>query len=245
MLIEFTGPSAIGKSAFARHLLATLKDVHYVRKSMGIHDQRDPQLFSRLASQIHQLPVAFASALKWNKGAYSMEHDAASKSMKMALEFCVLRGCSRDSRLWLLDQGRLQLGSWLPPSVLACASEYATNFKRFLVIGDAVLSISMPPKLAEARLRLRGHKERGEEVARQRGFGSYKLLMEFEVDQVHQKIALARALGSQVVHYDMDADGVLQDRQVYLTVRSDQSESITKRILDIANAFEQWWNPSA
>ena len=84
----------------------------------------------------------------------------------MAAEYCLLKGLSQDSRLWLLDQGRLQLGSWLDSKISKHPCPYADVFNDSIAIGNAVFFISMAPSLAVERLYQRGDGEKGEYLAK-------------------------------------------------------------------------------
>lgn len=245
MLIEFTGPSASGKTAFVRHLLKTWPEARSVRRSVAPDGRRPLRLLTGAAWQINRFPAAFFHAWRWHhRSSVDDSYINITKSLRMASEFCVLSGATHDSKLWLLDQGRLQLGSWLKPKTVTTVSRYTINLQSFILIGDGVLLITMAPPLAVERLYQRGDGEKGEKVARIRGFSSYRSLMEFEFEQVCQKIAIAKAFGSQVLHFYIDADGTLGKRKIYVSKNKNCSSRILPLLSEVADQFELWWDKS-
>ncbi len=79
-------------------------------------------------------------------------------------------------------------------------------------------------------------------MARLRGFASYEDMMRVEADQVHEKIALACALGSQVVHFDAARNGSLLGPRFCCSQNGLSSGTVMEHLQEMADQFLEWWD---
>jgi hypothetical protein len=241
MLIEFSGPSASGKSAFVRYLLRELPEAYPVRRSMAANGKRPARQLWKAVAQLRDFPTAFSHAWKWHRSATECDRSSAYASFLMSMEYCVLKGASRDSKLWLLDQGRLQLGQWVTQAVWNNPVQQAPHFKRFIRVGDGVVLISMSPELLLERIHKRGDAKLLEQKARRLRYSSGLEFLRKDLEQQEKRIALAMWLDSPVLNL------IISD-QCEIQARYHHPEGCSNQVIDhwlktVANAFIGWWKP--
>ena len=235
MLIEFTGPSASGKTEFVRHLLKTWPETRSVRRSgSSTASPTGPKLWAA-ALHSQQIPRAFWNAYKWHRNGFALSSHPLRTSLRMAAEYCLLHGASKDSSLWLLDQGRLQLGSWLPQHVCRDPMPYAQALREFVRFGDGVVLISLHPEFSVKRMTQRGDGERAEMIAKQRG---YKSALDYAAEvfnhQDPMKVRLAQSFGSTVLLNVINEHGHIKTQDIV---------GAAHEMEKLADAFREWWCP--
>jgi len=239
MLIEFSGPAASGKTTFVRHLLCEMPDVLPVLRSVNPNRKRPVRQLWTAAKQLHYFPLAFVHAHKWYRSTCEEDRSIMEASFQMATEYCVYKAASRDSKLWLLDQGFLQFGSKLPQSAWNNPFEQAYLYQKAIWIGDGVVLISMPPELSLSRITGRGGGRLLQQTAEKRGCSSAYDFLQKNLKLQEHRIKLALSLKSSVLHlYVTEKDGV--DGSLH------RPEGCGERDVDywlenIRHAFIGWW----
>ncbi len=235
MLIEFSGPSASGKTEFVRHLLKTWPETRSVRRSVSPKASPTGPKLKAAASHAHEAPQAFLNAYKWHKHSFGLSRNPVRASLRMAAEYSLLKGLSQDSSLWLLDQGRLQLGSWLPQHICKDPFPHLHTFRNLACFGDCVVLTSLHPDLALTRMIQRGDRDRPERVARERG---YKSASDYAIDvyerQHPKRIHLAQSYGCSVLLNVINRHGELAHQEIFGEAALLES---------VSEQFRAWWRP--
>ena len=236
MLIEFSGPSASGKTEFVRYLLKTWPETRSVRRSVSSTASPIGPKLRAAVSHAHEAPRVFWNANKWHKHGLGLSNNPVRASLRMAAEYSLLKGLSQDSRLWLLDQGRLQLGSWLPQQVCNDPSIYAESLTNFVRVGDGIVLISMPPEVAVERIKARGDLKKMEEFSLARGFSSPIHYFSKRREQEPLKLALLQRFGCVILQNIIGDDGEI-DKQFFYggSGELDQCMHLLGKI------FRSWW----
>ena len=170
------------------------------------------------------------------------------EAVRLAGEYCALRGANEDSNIWLLDQGRLQLGSWVPRSVEQDALRHADQLRGFVTIGNAVVILAVHPTLATNRMRQRGDLQWGHAVANARGFSSFTELCRFEFENVCSKVELAQALGAAVLRIEISRHAEIRNHVLLPALTTTEgSDLLGNKALSILQMidglFTNWWSP--
>lgn len=242
MLIELTGPSASGKSAFARYLIA--HDPRYSAVRRSVSQSPRPKSYAyrafHVARGLKHAPRAFLHF--YHFPSLSQDNPRSSHILhaaQVAAEYAFLSSLKKDTTTWLLDQGRLQLGSWLPHEVCEAASTHSQALRNFTAVGQGVLAIAPAPELTMERVAARGDLTRMEQTARQRGFASAYEMTVDEQKQLPEKIALARTLGAEVLTIHIDSSGTPQPN--FYPSSSGVESDVSRQLHAMSRYFLQWW----
>ena len=248
MLIEFSGPSASGKSCFVKYLLRKNPRTKSVRRSANPYPSLRPSgaMSLMLTKNAHRFPMAFASAYRWTTAQENAKVEAAFKATRFGAEYCLFKGLSSDRRIWLLDQGRLQLGTWTTRSVQENPINYLSVFSRFVIIGNGIVILSFPPEVTLRRVIHRGDIRRAEAIARRRGFPSFFCLCDFQFKLTTSKIRFAQAAGSQVLQICFGGKGEIVSSELLdaFTKNADEAKpclSVNGVLKEIEYEFRNWW----
>ena len=236
MLIEFSGPSASGKTEFVRHLLKTWPETRSVRRSVSAIASPTGPKFRAALSHAHEPARVFWNAYKWHQHGLGLSNKPIRTSLRMAAEYSLLRGLSKDSRLWLLDQGRMQLASWLPQQVCDDPSSCAESLKKFVRIGDGLVLISMPPEVAIERIKARGDIRKMEDFSSARGFSSPAQYFKNLREQESRKIDLLKRFNCVILQNIIGDDGEIDKQILY-----GRSGELVQRMHSLGEMFGAWW----
>ena len=230
MLIEFTGPSACGKTEFIRHLLSKWEDAKPVRYSVSKEYKIKIDRTACALTSIHYFPISYIFANAWKRNALPQ-----FSPLRAASEYCLLKGLSHSSCTWILDQGRLQFGSWLPTQTCQDPIKHLNGIEKFIIFGDAIVLNKVHPKYAIAKMKERDGVYRTEKIAKNRGFISAdEYYSDYYYNQSQKKIEYLNKITKPLLVNNINIDGTLE-QYTY------NSNDITK---EIALIFNQWWNPN-
>lgn len=238
MLIEFSGPSASGKTEFVRYLLKTWPETRSVRRSVSSTASPIGPKLRAAVSHAHEAPRVFWNANKWHKHGLGLSNNPVRASLRMAVEYSLLKGLSQDARLWLLDQGRLQLGSWLPQEIAGDPVPHTQSLKNCIQIGRGIVLFSLQADFLLARIGQRGDFDRATKMACARGYSSLRSYCHRLRQQEEEKIKLARVFGSAVLIIKIDKDGGVAETKVH-----GRGLEYDEALNSIAAAFRSWWDP--
>jgi len=136
MLIEFTGPSASGKSTLAKKIVSELDNAYLLTPSSLVLRRAPFRLklinFRYILSNIHKGFTVFVQSFLWERQQNSSSYfESINYSLINSIRYCILTGAKKSNTIYVRDQGVFQLGSWLPKGYLNRPDKYYSRINKF------------------------------------------------------------------------------------------------------------------
>jgi hypothetical protein len=246
MLLEFSGPSGVGKTTFCRHLLkrnpawASLRGSPEDRRPFHQHvrlsflGRKELRRFRGIKEQLIQLSLDGDEYIRRR----------LPSPVKLTVENTVLSGAKISKRVWLLDQGRFQLQGWLPRSVLSDQQRLAARISKLIVFADILIIFRCSPPLVVSRIEARGDLSKRNALSEERGFSSLLDMSEYDYSLATTKLRTALAMGADSLLIDIESDDSLPKMSIHHASGDRRIGSSAHRVIfnQLRSDFKVWWS---
>jgi len=208
MLIEFTGPSASGKTALAKIIAKKDNNIRQLRASSTGSYIEEMQLRAfQLWFFISHLNKFFSGTICSYNWLCSMGFSrklSFLRGIKWGIIRSVLAGAKGSSKTFLRDQGVFQFGSWVDSELVENTDIMFKLIQNSSCFPDALVMFSFPAEVSERRVKYRGDISKAHKCAAKRGFDSFKAMCSHGITQEKWKIDIAKKANIFIVIVDIN-----------------------------------------
>lgn len=172
-------------------------------------------------------------------------HGKIPSLRKLIMENMIFSGAKISNCVWLLDQGRFQLQSWLPRTIIDNQQRLNACMSELVVFADIVVIFRCDPSLVVSRVKERGDYCSRNKLSNERGFSSLLDMSEYDYNLAAVKLQTALASGSESILIDLSSKSTLPSISAHsnesnnsdLRNSNNRQELINKVVED----FLSWW----
>lgn len=247
MLIEFTGPSASGKTVISK-IIINQNDNVFALKPFLVELKKHPFLdyLYTLGLLVINLPYFLKAFLNVviNRKIFASYNQTPilKRAAYMGIKYALQVGAKGGTKVFLMDQGMFQLGSWASLEAQKDPVAYYHYFKQMICFPNILIMFSIPPELSRMRLEIRGDRL-FEMNAKKRGFSSFKDLCQFEKIYEEQRINLALKAKTYVMVVRIKSNGRIGFIDYYSPFYNKNTEitAIKRYLVIIENCLKNFW----
>jgi len=244
MLIEFTGPSASGKTALAKIIAKKGNNIRQLRaSSTDSYIERMQLRAFQLWFFVSHLDKFFSGAIYsyiWLCSMGFSRKQSFLRGIKWGVIRSVLVGAKGSCNTFLRDQGVFQFGSWVDLELFDNTYIMFNLIQNVSCFPDALVLFSLPADVSERRVKYRGDISKANKCAVKRGFDSFKTLCSHVNSQEKLKIDIAKKANIFIVIVDINHAEKIESIDVVNAPCKDRSSPTLNQLLQtISDNWQQ------